>query len=183
MTAEQTPLEGLIRLRPKVFTDERGRFVVPYDQKLFWELTGVRNDFVQDNESRSHKGVLRGLHFQLPPSAQGKLVHVARGSVLDVCVDLRPESSTFGQHFKLKLDAETKELLWVPPGFAHGFVALEENSVFAYKCTAFYDPASERCIRWDDRDLAIDWEVENPIVSAKDMVGGAFRERTWWPSA
>jgi dTDP-4-dehydrorhamnose 3,5-epimerase len=102
--------------------------------------------------------------------------------VLDVVVDLRPESSTLGQHFKLRLDATEKEMLWIPPGLAHGFVALEDHTVFSYKCTAFYDPTMERCIRWDDRDLGVDWEVDNPIVSAKDMVGGAFRERNWWPA-
>ncbi len=182
MTAENTPIQGLVRLRPRIFADERGRFVVTFDQARFRELTGVSDAFVQDNESTSHAGVLRGLHFQLPPAAQGKLVHVTRGAVLDVVVDLRPDSSTFGEHFKLKLDAREKEMLWVPPGFAHGFVALEDHTVFSYKCTAFYDPAMERCIRWDDRDLGIDWEVEEPIVSAKDKVGGAFGERKWWPA-
>ena len=182
MTAENTPIQGLVRLRPRIFADERGRFVVTFDQARFRELTGVSDAFVQDNESTSHAGVLRGLHFQLPPAAQGKLVHVTRGAVLDVVVDLRPGSSTFGEHFKLKLDAREKEMLWVPPGFAHGFVALEDHTVFSYKCTAFYDPALERCIRWDDRELGIDWEVENPIVSAKDKVGGAFGERKWWPA-
>lgn len=182
MTAENTPIQGLVRLRPRIFADERGRFVVTFDQARFRELTGVSDAFVQDNESTSHAGVLRGLHFQLPPAAQGKLVHVTRGAVLDVVVDLRPDSSTFGEHFKLKLDAREKEMLWVPPGFAHGFVALEDHTVFSYKCTAFYDPAMERCIRWDDRELGIDWEVENPVVSAKDKVGGAFGERKWWPA-
>ena len=182
MTAENTPIQGLVRLRPRIFADERGRFVVTFDQARFRELTGVSDEFVQDNESTSHAGVLRGLHFQLPPAAQGKLVHVTRGAVLDVVVDLRPGSSTFGEHFKLKLDAREKEMLWVPPGFAHGFVALEDHTVFSYKCTAFYDPALERCIRWDDHELGIDWEVENPIVSAKDKLGGAFGERTWWPA-
>lgn len=182
MTAENTPIQGLVRLRPRIFADERGRFVVTFDQARFRELTGVSDAFVQDNESTSHAGVLRGLHFQLPPAAQGKLVHVTRGAVLDVVVDLRPESSTFGEHFKLRLDAREKEMLWVPPGFAHGFVALEDHTVFSYKCTAFYDPALERCIRWDDRELGIDWEVENPVVSAKDKVGGAFGERKWWPA-
>lgn len=182
MTAENTPIQGLVRLRPRIFADERGRFVVTFDQARFRELTGVSDAFVQDNESTSHAGVLRGLHFQLPPAAQGKLVHVTRGAVLDVVVDLRPESSTFGEHFKLRLDARDKEMLWVPPGFAHGFVALEDHTVFSYKCTAFYDPALERCIRWDDRELGIDWEVENPVVSAKDKVGGAFGERKWWPA-
>lgn len=182
MTAEHTPIQGLVRLRPRVFTDERGHFLVTFDQDRFRQLTGVTDVFVQDNESMSHAGVLRGLHFQLPPSAQGKLVHVSRGAVLDVVVDLRPESSTLGQHFKLRLDATEKEMLWIPPGLAHGFVALEDHTVFSYKCTAFYDPTMERCIRWDDRDLGVDWEVDNPIVSAKDMVGGAFRERNWWPA-
>jgi dTDP-4-dehydrorhamnose 3,5-epimerase len=144
MTAEHTPIQGLVRLRPRIFTDERGHFLVTFDQDRFRQLTGVTDVFVQDNESMSHAGVLRGLHFQLPPSAQGKLVHVSRGAVLDVVVDLRPESSTLGQHFKLRLDASEKEMLWIPPGLAHGFVALEDHTVFSYKCTAFYDPTMER---------------------------------------
>ena len=181
MTAETTPLEGLLRLRPRIFSDERGWFLVTFDQSRFRELSGCSDVFVQDNESLSHAGVLRGLHFQVPPSAQGKLVHVARGAVLDVCVDLRPDSTTYGHHYKLRLDAETKEMLWIPPGFAHGFVSLEDNTIFSYKCTALYDPSAERSIRWNDPDLGIDWGVTHPIVSTKDQAGGAFRERTWWP--
>lgn len=182
MTITTTPLPGLLRLCPRQFADERGRFIVTFDQAVFDKAVGTGTRFVQDNESTSHKGVLRGLHFQLPPSAQGKLVHVVRGSVLDVCVDIRPDSPTYGQHFKQVLDAAGKEMLWIPPGFAHGFVSLEENTVFAYKCTALYDPAQERCIRWNDPDLAIDWGVMDPVVSSKDAAGGHFNERIWWPA-
>lgn len=183
MTITPTPLPGLLKLCPRQFADDRGRFIVTFDQPLFDEAAGGPVRFVQDNESTSRKGVLRGLHFQLPPSAQGKLVHVVRGRVLDVCVDLRTDSSTFGEHFKLELDAHRKEMLWIPPGFAHGFVALEDETVFAYKCTARYDPAQERCIRWNDPDLNIDWGVKDPLVSPKDAAGGNFKERTWWPAS
>ncbi|MCU0318980.1 MAG: dTDP-4-dehydrorhamnose 3,5-epimerase [Flavobacteriales bacterium] len=182
MTITPTPLQGLLKLCPRQFTDDRGRFIVTFDQKLFDQAVGGTTHFVQDNESTSRKGVLRGLHFQLPPSAQGKLVHVVRGSVLDVCVDIRPSSPTFGQHFKQLLDDQQKEMLWIPPGFAHGFVSLEDHTVFAYKCTALYDPAQERCIRWNDHDLGIDWGVKDPLVSPKDAAGGGFNERNWWPA-
>jgi dTDP-4-dehydrorhamnose 3,5-epimerase len=183
MNVLTTPLPGLLRLVPRQFADERGRFIVTFDQAVFDRAVGAPTHFVQDNESTSRKGVLRGLHFQLPPSAQGKLVHVVRGSVLDVCVDLRPDSPTRGGHYKQVLDPVQKELLWIPPGFAHGFVALEDDTVFAYKCTALYDPANERCIRWNDPDLAIDWGVANPLVSTKDAAGARFNERAWWPAA
>ncbi len=169
-----TPLEGLVLLRPRIFGDHRGHFLETFNLARFADLTGTDLEFVQDNESLSNTGVLRGLHFQVQPHAQGKLVHVVRGAVLDVVLDIRPNSPTYGQHYKVRLDGTTKELLWVPPGFAHGFATLEDNTTFAYKCTAYYEPAAERTIAWNDPALAIDWGVEHPLVSAKDKVGSPF---------
>ncbi|MBX2973183.1 MAG: dTDP-4-dehydrorhamnose 3,5-epimerase [Flavobacteriales bacterium] len=176
MVTATTPLSGLLILKPKVFTDGRGHFLETFNQDRFAEATGTNVPFVQDNESLSGSRVLRGLHFQVAPHAQGKLVHVVRGAVLDVCVDIRPRSATFGQHFKIRLDDKAKEMLWIPPGFAHGFVVLEPDAVFAYKCTAFYHPASERTLRWNDPDLAIDWGTQDPVVSDKDAAGMSFAE-------
>jgi dTDP-4-dehydrorhamnose 3,5-epimerase len=173
-----TPLAGVLLLRPKVFTDERGSFTETWNARTFREATGVDARFFQDNESTSHKGVLRGLHYQLPPFAQAKLVRVPRGAVLDVVVDLRPGSPTMGMHFKTLLEAGGAQL-WIPEGFAHGFVALEENTVFAYKCTAPYHKESERTIAWNDPRLAIDWGTTDPLVGEKDRHGMAFREDLW----
>ncbi|MCB9163992.1 MAG: dTDP-4-dehydrorhamnose 3,5-epimerase [Flavobacteriales bacterium] len=174
MEVTNTELDGVLLLQPRIFTDERGRFHETFNQRRFAEATGLDVSFVQDNESRSHRKVLRGLHFQVPPFAQGKLVSVVKGAVLDVCVDIRPHSPTVGRHIKVHLDANERTMLWIPPGFAHGFVALEDDTVFAYKCTAYYHPASERTIRWNDPELAIDWGVEHPVVSAKDAEGMPF---------
>lgn len=174
MEVTNTELDGVLLLQPRIFTDERGRFHETFNQRRFAEATGLDISFVQDNESRSHRKVLRGLHFQVPPFAQGKLVSVVKGAVLDVCVDIRPHSPTVGRHIKVHLDANERTMLWIPPGFAHGFVALEDDTVFAYKCTAYYHPASERTIRWNDPELAIDWGVEHPVVSAKDAEGMPF---------
>lgn len=174
---ERTAIDGPLILRPRVFTDDRGYFMETYNQRGFAAATGIRAEFVQDNESSSHKGVLRGLHFQLDPHAQGKLVRVTRGAVLDVVVDIRQGSPTYGRHVKVLLDAVTKDMFWIPPGFAHGFLALENDTVFTYKCTAYYNPAAERTIRWNDPDLGIDWGHPSPIVSAKDRAGLAFNAR------
>lgn len=176
MNIGTTPLNGLLILKPRIFADERGHFLETFNQARFAEATGIDARFVQDNESVSTARVLRGLHFQVDPHAQGKLVHVVRGAVLDVCVDIRPQSPTFGKHIKVRLDGATKEMLWIPPGFAHGFVVLEHDAVFAYKCTTYYTPAAERTIRWNDPDLAIDWGVEAPVVSEKDAAGMSFAE-------
>ncbi len=170
-----TPLAGLLRLRPRIFADARGHFLETYNTQRFADLTGTDHAFVQDNESLSAKGVLRGLHLQADPHAQGKLVHVVHGAVLDVCVDIRPHSATFGHHYKVRLDGIAKEMLWIPPGFAHGFVALENDTLFAYKCTAYYRPDAERTILWNDPDLAIDWGVDLPDLSPKDVQGLSFR--------
>jgi len=162
-------LNGLILFEPIVFGDSRGYFLESYKQSKFNEDTGTEIAFVQDNESLSSRDVLRGLHFQAPPFAQGKLVRVCTGSVLDVAVDIRVESPTFGQHFKTVLSEENKRQLWIPPGFAHGFLTLADETRFIYKCTNYYNKASESGIRWNDEDLRINWEVENPIISEKDL--------------
>ena len=167
-------IEGLVVFQPRVFEDERGSFLESFQKEKFAAAVNQVIHFVQDNESVSHQHVLRGLHFQLPPFAQGKLVRVLQGSVLDVAVDLRKSSPTFGQHFKLILSEENRKQLWIPAGFAHGFVSLENKTIFAYKCTNFYNPASEQTLLWNDVDLAIDWDCLAPIVSEKDQVGTPF---------
>ena len=176
----ETGIEGLIELQPKVFGDSRGFFFESYRESAFKEY-GIETGFVQDNESFSVKGTLRGLHFQKPPFAQGKLVRVLTGKVLDVVVDMRSTSKTFGQHHKVILDAEQHNQIYVPPGFAHGFAALED-SVFAYKCTNYYNKESEGGILWNDPLLGLDWGIENPIVSEKDMVLPTFAELKANPS-
>lgn len=174
-----TALEGLVRLRPKVFTDDRGCFMETFNADAFAEATGIRTPFVQDNESRSRAGVLRGLHLQAAPHAQAKLVRVAAGAVLDVCVDLRKGSPTFGKHVSVRLDTANNDMLYIPAGMAHGFLALEDNTVFAYKCSAYYAPQAERTLLWNDPDLGIDWGIQAPIVSEKDRAGTRFADRAW----
>lgn len=174
MEATQLGPEGIWLFTPRVFSDDRGHFFESFNQRDFEETIGYAVTFVQDNESSSHKDVLRGLHFQLPPMAQGKLVRVLRGSVLDVAVDLRKESPTYGAHVKVLLSAENKQQLWIPPGFAHGFVSLEQGTQFAYKCTNYYAPETEGTIQWNDPDLAIDWGVETPVISQKDRDSQLF---------
>lgn len=171
MRIEHTPLEGLLVLRPKVFGDTRGWFLESFNARAFREATAVDVDFVQDNESMSQAGVLRGLHYQAAPHAQAKLVRVIRGAVLDVCVDIRAGSPTFGKHFALTLDGEEKTMLYIPAGFAHGFRTLEDGTIFSYKCSAYYHPPSERTIRWNDPALNIDWGIDEPLLSAKDLAG------------
>jgi dTDP-4-dehydrorhamnose 3,5-epimerase len=168
MEFKTTAIEGLVVIEPKVFGDDRGYFFESFRQDRFEEAIGTAVHFVQDNESRSVKGVLRGLHFQLPPFAQGKLVRVSRGAVLDVAVDIRKDSPTFGKHFSIELTAENKRQLWIPPGFAHGFVSLMDDTVFQYKCTNYYSPENERAILWSDSNLQIDWKLNDVTVSEKD---------------
>lgn len=168
MQVRQTSIEGLIELIPRVFEDERGSFFESYNKPLFMSL-GLPMDFVQDNQSFSVKGVLRGLHLQNAPFAQGKLVRVVSGQVLDVAVDLREDSPTFGKHETFLLDARLNNMAYIPEGFAHGFVALEE-SIFSYKCTNVYNKTAEGGLIWNDPDLAIDWGIKDPIVSDKDQV-------------
>lgn len=167
------PIAGLIEIIPRKFGDARGYFFESYSQKVFAEA-GIDVTFVQDNESFSQKGVLRGLHFQKPPYAQGKLVRVSSGSALDVAVDIRKDSPTYGQHLTCLLDARKSNMFFVPPGFAHGFVALEDNTTFLYKCTDYYQPSAEGGLMWNDPDLGIDWQITDPLISAKDQVQASF---------
>ncbi len=169
MVVEQTLLEGVLVFTPRVFSDNRGSFFESFNHRAFEAAVGHTVDFVQDNESVSHQNVLRGLHFQLPPMTQGKLVRVVKGSVLDVAVDLRKSSATFGKHVTVHLSGENKKQLWIPAGFAHGFLSLEEGTIFSYKCTNYYAPDTECTIQWNDPVLGIDWGTEAPIISAKDQ--------------
>ncbi|HHC80296.1 MAG TPA: dTDP-4-dehydrorhamnose 3,5-epimerase [Flavobacteriia bacterium] len=172
MQIEETFIKDLLIITPVVFTDNRGYFLESYHkQKLASQLNA---DFVQDNESQSQKGVLRGLHFQKPPYSQGKLVRVITGSVLDVAVDLRKGSTTYGKHFKHILSSENKTQLYVPEGFAHGFLVLEDRTIFSYKCTGYYHKEAECSLLWNDSTLNIDWEIENPIISDKDKNAEKF---------
>lgn len=168
-----TGIRDLWAIRPRVFEDPRGYFFESYNQAAF-EKAGLKLNFVQDNQSLSHKGVLRGLHFQVDPFAQGKLVRVITGAVLDVAVDIRKHSPTYGKHYAIELTEENKMMLYIPEGFAHGFSTLRDNTVFSYKCTNFYHKASEDCILWNDPDLGINWKTENPLLSEKDLAGKAF---------
>lgn len=165
---ESDKIKGLIEVTPKVFEDNRGYFFESYREELF-QKNGITERFVQDNQSFSTKGVLRGLHYQRAPFAQGKLVRVIMGSVLDVAVDIRPDSPTFGQYEAFLLTAQNQKMLYLPPGFAHGFVTLED-AIFTYKCTNLYDKASEGGIIYNDPALNIDWGITNPVVSEKDLI-------------
>ena len=169
----KTPIEGLLVIKPNIFGDDRGYFFESWSKQSFTEV-GLGLDFVQDNESLSSKGVLRGLHFQNPPYEQGKLVRVIKGAVLDVSVDIRKDSPTYGQHFSVELSEENKTIFWIPPGFAHGFLTLEDNTIFTYKCTGVYNKESEEALLWNDADLNIDWRIDTPLVSDKDLVAGSF---------
>ena len=171
----KTPIANLLIIQPQVFRDDRGYFFESFNHQQFIDI-GLNLNFVQDNESKSQKGVLRGLHFQNPPFAQGKLVRVIKGSVMDVVVDIRKASATYGQFFKLELNEHNKTMLWIPPGFAHGFATLEDDTIFSYKCTNSYNKASEGSILWNDTDLNIDWNIENPILSDKDKVSPFFKD-------
>lgn len=166
-----TPIEGCVLIKPQVFGDERGFFLESWNARAFAEA-GLDLSFVQDNHSRSSRGVLRGLHYQ-NPRPQGKLVRVVAGAVYDVVVDLRQSSPSFGKSAGFELSAANKHLLWVPPGLAHGFLTLEDGTDFLYKCTAFYKPASEHSLLWNDPALGIDWPLEgmDPLLSAKDRAG------------
>lgn len=176
MEIQHTPLKDCFVLKPRIFKDHRGTFYETYNKKLFKEVSGKDINFVQDNQSTSSRGVLRGLHFQSGKMAQSKLVRVIQGKVLDVVVDIRKESKTFGQHFSIVLDDKEQLQLFVPEGFAHGFITLSERSVFSYKCDNFYDKASEGGILYNDATLAIDWHLpkEDFIISEKDLVLPSF---------
>jgi dTDP-4-dehydrorhamnose 3,5-epimerase len=168
-------LEGVIEFFPRQFHDTRGWFMESFNEKAM-QAAGIPTNFVQDNQSVSYKNVLRGLHFQKPPHAQAKLVRAVAGRVLDVIVDIRKSSATYGKHLARELSAEQNNLLYVPEGFAHGFLALEENSVFLYKCSDYYHHASESGLLWNDPDLNINWNVAEPIVSDKDQVLPLFKD-------
>lgn len=172
MNVIRTAIPEVVLIEPKVFGDARGFFFESFNQKAFNDATGTNHQFVQDNHSRSAQGVLRGLHYQIR-QPQGKLVRVVRGAVIDVAVDIRKSSPTFGQWVAEELSEDNHRQLWVPPGFAHGFVVLSEMAEFLYKTTDYYAPAFERCIAWDDPTLAIDWKLagRQPLLSAKDAKG------------
>ncbi len=171
MNIEKTNLEGVIIVTPDVYTDERGFFMETFSEERYREALGLAPDerFVQDNLNASKRGVLRGLHYQAPPMAQGKLVSVLRGRVLDVAVDIRTGSPTYGQHVTIELSGENHRQLWIPRGFAHGFVVLEDDTLFSYKCTNLYSKEHDRGVLWNDPALGIDWGTKMPIISEKDQ--------------
>jgi dTDP-4-dehydrorhamnose 3,5-epimerase len=176
MKVISTSIPDVLVLEPKVFGDTRGFFFESYNRRAFSDATGLNPDFVQDNHSRSARGVLRGLHYQIR-QPQGKLVRVVAGEVFDVAVDLRKNSPTFGRWVGEYLSADNKRMMWVPAGFAHGFVVTSDYAEFLYKTTDYYAPEHERCVRWDDPALAIEWPLAgNPQLSAKDMQGAAFSD-------
>lgn len=176
MNVIETAIPDVLIIEPKVFGDDRGFFYESFNEKVFTERVGVKEKFVQDNHSRSAKGVLRGLHYQLNQT-QGKLVRVTLGEVYDVAVDIRKSSPTFGKWVGVTLSAENKRMLWVPKGFAHGFLVVSDVAEFLYKTTDFYDPHSERCLSWNDPHLAIDWPKEiTPALSAKDSLGKLLKD-------
>ena len=178
MKTTRLAIPDVILIEPKVFGDERGFFFESFNQRAFNEATGTDYQFVQDNHSRSAKGVLRGMHYQLPPHAQGKLVRVVQGAVFDVAVDIRKSSPTFGQWVGAELSADNHRQLWIPPGFAHGFLTLTESAQFLYKTTDYYAPQHEQCIVWNDPDLAIAWPDVGipPKLSIKDNASPHFHQ-------
>jgi len=171
----KTKIEGLFIIKPKVFSDDRGYFFESFRLDKFREL-GIDFEFVQDNESKSQKGVLRGLHFQDPPFDQGKLVKVVKGAVIDVAVDIRAKSPTYGKWVSHELSEYNKTMFWIPPGFAHGFLTLEDETIFQYKCTNYYNKDSEGSIRWNDPNLGINWGIDKPLVSDKDNQAPFFND-------
>ncbi|PCJ66436.1 MAG: dTDP-4-dehydrorhamnose 3,5-epimerase [Bacteroidetes bacterium] len=175
MKIERTHIEGLLIIKPTVFGDDRGHFFESFREDTLHQ-EGLTDKFVQDNQSFSAKGILRGLHFQKAPYAQGKLVRVINGAVLDVAVDIRKESKTYGQHYKIELNEDNKTMFYIPPGFAHGFLTLTNNTIFCYKCTDYYNKDSEGSIFWNSPALAIDWNTNSPILSDKDKEAPFFGE-------
>lgn len=177
MQVVHTAIPDVLIIEPKVFGDDRGFFFESFNQRRFTELTGIADAFVQDNHSKSARNVLRGLHYQIR-RPQGKLVRVIAGEVLDIAVDVRKSSATFGKWVGVNLSAENKKMLWIPKGFAHGFVVLSDSAEFLYKTTDYWAPEHERCIVWNDADLAIDWQLggATPLLSTKDQAGKRFRD-------
>ncbi len=170
----ETGFKGLIEIYPTIFEDSRGCFFESWNENVFL-ANGINYTFQQDNQSISAKNVLRGLHMQIPPFEQGKLVRVIAGKVLDVVVDVRKSQSTYGKYFKIVLSSAKNNMLWIPPGFAHGFITLEDNTIFLYKCTKVYNKESERSIIWNDPNLNIEWGCNNPIISDKDKQAVLFK--------
>lgn len=168
MIFEKLPIAGLVLITPNIFNDTRGYFFESYNKEVFLK-NGIGMEFEQDNQSLSSKNALRGLHFQNPPYEQGKLVRVISGSVKDVVVDIRKNSPTYRKHFSIVLSATENKMLWIPPGFAHGFLTLEDNTIFSYKCTKVYNKESESGIIFNDESLGINWDITNPVISDKDM--------------
>ena len=175
MKVETTPIEGLLIIEPKVWKDERGYFFESFRKDVLLKA-GISIDLIQDNQSLSQKGTVRGLHFQTFPFQQGKLVRVIKGSALDVAVDIRKNSKSYGKSFSIELNETNNLQFWIPPGFAHGFSTLEDNTIFAYKCSNYYNKKSEGGILWSDPELGIDWKVEQAIVSDKDKQLPLFRD-------
>lgn len=171
----KTPIDGLRIIKPKIYRDSRGYFFESFNKSLF-EKNGISIDFVQDNQSLSQKGTVRGLHLQNNPFAQAKLVRVIKGKVLDIAVDIRKNSPTYGKHYSCELSEENQMQFFIPTGFAHGFATLEDNTIFSYKCSDFYNKESEDSIYWNDPDLNINWGVENPTLSDKDKLSKSFKE-------
>ena len=182
MQATRLAIPDIVLFEPKVFADDRGFFMESFSQQIFQQLTGLDAAFVQDNHSKSARGVLRGLHYQLAPKAQGKLVRVVRGTVFDVAVDIRRSSPSFGQWVGTELSETNRRQIWIPPGFAHGFLVLSESAEFLYKTTEYYAPDLERCILWNDPRLAIDWPAGvAPQLSAKDQQSPPFAAAEYFP--
>ena len=173
MKIQTAPINGLLIITPQVFGDSRGYFFESYRKDALVDH-GFLELFVQDNESKSQRGVLRGLHFQSPPHAQAKLVRVVKGSIMDVAVDIRTGSETYGKHFSLTLSEQNRKMLLIPEGFAHGFVALENDTIVSYKCSRVYCKDAEKTLKWDDQDLAINWGENSPAISDKDLEGEPF---------
>ena len=177
MNAIPLKIPDIILFEPRVFGDDRGFFFESFNQNNFKDITGITTTFVQDNHSKSTKDVLRGLHYQLPPKEQGKLIRAIQGEIFDVVVDIRKDSPTYGQWLGEVLSAGNKKQLWIPPGFAHGFLTLSETAEILYKTTDFYAPESERCIAWNDPEIGIDWPINRePLLSNKDRNGSSLEQ-------
>ncbi len=180
MRATPADIPEIVVLEPKIFNDDRGFFFESFNKKTFKNITGVNIDFVQDNHSKSVQGVIRGLHYQLPPKAQSKLIRVIRGEIFDVAVDVRKSSPTFGQWRGFYLSESNKKQLFLPEGFAHGFLTLSKTAELLYKCSEYYDPECERCIIWNDPDINVDWPISvEPLLSIKDRLGLVFSCSTY----
>jgi len=175
MEVIKTKFDGLLVFQPKIFRDDRGYFFEYFRKDVFKDFN-LNIEFVQSNESQSQKNVLRGLHFQNPPFEQGKLIRVVKGAVLDVAVDIRPGSVTYGKWFSYELTEDNKTILWIPPGFAHGFLTLADHTIFQYECTNYYQKDSEGSLRWNDPTLNIKWSINDPIISDKDKVAPLFKD-------